>query len=229
MAKFCTKCGYNLPDEAKYCANCGTKLGFEDGINRAKRKNFPVWAIVLIIFGCLLLIPIIFFTISFIIGYNLIKDSGVIDEIKDEVNNYIDENIGSNVVGTISDTLTDNEIKITLNNTYKYDNINDIDKSAEGKEYLLFFFEVENISDENQFISYFDFDGYADGTATEIRYISNEVDGQSNLTANIAVGSKANGFVAFEIDKSWKKFEIHCNRNAFKNKDDLIFEVENVD
>lgn len=235
MAKFCANCGNELADEAAMCVKCGTMVsgGTNTNVNtntNGKKKGLPTWAIVLIIVGCVILIPVIIFVVFLIIGYNTIKDVGI-DEIEDKVNDYINENSGSTKTGTINDTLSDGEMKLTLTGAYMYDSIGEgylVKTPEEGKEYLLFFFEVENISSESQFISAYSFDGYADDVSIDTTDIYREVDGTEQLSATVAVGKKAKGYIAFEVDKTWKDFEVHYN-NSIWNDDTLVFKVVNPD
>lgn len=237
MAKFCANCGNELADEAAMCVKCGTMVSGGTNTNTntstvsnttGKKKGLPTWAIVLIIVGCVILIPIIIFVVFAIIGYNAIKDAG--SEVEDKINDYIQENTGSDVTGTIGDALSDGEMKLTLTGAYMYDRIGEgylVNTPKDGKEYLLFFFDVENISSEEQFISYFDFDGYVDDVSINTTTIFGSVDDKETLSATIATGKKASGFVAFEVDKTWEEFELHYDNNAWDNSGDLIFKVVN--
>ena len=236
MAKFCPNCGNEIVDEAAMCVKCGTMVG-ENNTNKnneekptasgEKKKGLPAWAIVLIVLGGLGLLVVIAIIVFAVIGINALKkvDS---NEIKDKLNDYIEENTDSTLYGTIADTLTDGSLSLTLTGAYKYDSIGEgyfVNTPAEGKEYLVLFFDIENISDEDEFISYYDFDGYVDDVACDTTIIFNDVDGIKNLSANLASGKKAQGFVAFEVDKDWKDFEISY-KQIFSDKS-LIFKVTN--
>ena len=98
MAKFCTNCGSELPENAAMCVNCGNMIGDNGNNKKDKRKGLPVWAIVLIVVGCIILIPIIILVIFAIVGYNYIQDNDI------NIEDYVDEIIS--VKGTIGDTLT---------------------------------------------------------------------------------------------------------------------------
>lgn len=236
MAKFCPNCGSEMVDESAMCVKCGTMVG-ENNTNKnneekptasgEKKKGLPAWAIVLIVLGGLGLLVVIAIIVFAVIGINALKkvDS---NEIKDKFNDYIEENTDSTLYGTIGDTLTDGSLSLTLTGAYKYDSIGEgyfVNTPAEGKEYLVLFFDIENISDEDEFISYYDFDGYVDDVACDTTIIFNDVDGIKNLSANLASGKKAQGFVAFEVDKDWKDFEISY-KQIFSDKS-LIFKVTN--
>lgn len=239
MAKFCSNCGNEMVDEAVMCVKCGTMVGNvkkenttsntnTNTNNGGKKKGLPTWAIVLIVVGCVVLVPLIILAVGYM-GYKSFENVDM-DEINDDFNDYIDENNGKySAFGTIGDTLTGEDIKLTLNGAYMYDSIGDgylIDTPDEGKEYLLFFFDVENISDDNRYISYYNFNGYADDVEISTTIIFNDVDGSKNLSSDLAPGKKAKGFVAFEVDKTWEEFEIHYKENLWE-KNTLIFKVTN--
>ena len=62
---------------------------------------------------------------------------------------------------------------------------------------------------------------------TSGKIIFNDVDGIKNLSANLASGKKAQGFVAFEVNKNWENFEIHYKE--FLGDRTLVFKVSNIE
>lgn len=233
MSKFCVNCGNELVDEAAVCVKCGIMVSnnLNNNIN-GKKKGLPIWAIILIIVSCIVLIPILILVVIFIVlsivNYNIFKEVG--NEIKDEVNSFIEENKLNTKTGTVGDTLSDDEVNITLNGIYKYDIIGQdsfTEVPENGKEFLLFFFEIENISLESKFVSYLEFEGFVDGVLINNKIISNNVDGQSLLSTNIKTNEKVKGFIAFEVPKSWKEFNVYYDENIFDKSGDLIFKVVN--
>ena len=150
------------------------------------------------------------------------------DEIDTQINDYIEENTDSTLYGTIGDTLTDGSLSLTLTGAYKYDSIGEgyfVNTPAEGKEYLVLFFDIENISTESEYVSHYDFEGYVDDVACDITGILGDIEGISDLATDLAPGKKVQGFVAFEVDKDWKDFEISY-KQIFSDKS-LIFKVTN--
>lgn len=241
MAKFCTNCGNQLEENAAMCLNCGYMVGGvsnpasnnSNNLNNSgnvKKKGLPTWAIVLIVVGCVLLVPLIIF-IAFIV-FTFRTTSNIIDDVKDHIDNIDESEV---ITGTIDDTLENDDIRITLNDALMYSYVGDeyyIDTPAEGKEYLIFFFEVENLDDENVYISSYDFDGYVDDYYVSSKSLINDIDGVKQLSSNLAPGMKVNGYVAFEIDTTWKNFEIHYEEFDFDYDDDddnFIFKVKNSD
>ncbi len=84
----------------------------------------------------------------------------------------------------------------------------------------------ENIDDESKYISTYNFSGYVDDEAVQTKKLFNDVDNTSALNVDLASGKKVRGYVAFEINEDWKKFEIHYKENSF-NEDSIIFTVVN--
>ena len=205
MAKFCINCGNELPENAAMCVKCGTMVNGSGNNKGNKKKGLPTWAIVLIVVSCVIILPILVLVVIGIIGINYAEKNGV--DIKDYVDNLVTAR------GTIGDTLTDNELKITLNNALTYSEIEGVLSGVpeDGKEYLVFFFTVENISDEDVYISAYDFDGYEE------------------IGGNLAVGKKANGYLAFEVNTNWKKFDVHYKNDYLDSSDSMVFEVVNDD
>ena len=225
MAKFCTNCGKQLDENAALCLNCGVLVGnTNNNQNKEKKKGLPTWAIILIIVGSILLLPIIVIVVFFIFAFNTVNkiiENPDIDIWTDE-----EEVIAE---GTIGDTLISDDFKITLTDALMYDSIGTeeetIDIPDEGKEYLVFFFDVENISEESQYISDFDFTGYVDGYELEVEYLYNDIDGIGDLDATLKPYKKAKGYVAFEVDETWESFEIRYS--DWFDDTELVFRVIN--
>lgn len=231
MAKFCTNCGNELADNAAMCVNCGKMVEGGNNINSSnnggkKKKGLPTWAIVLIVVGCVILIPLIIIVILGVIGYNAVKDSDV------DIDDYINESKTDTIVGTIGDTLTCDDFKLTLTDALMYSSIEGeyfTDTPAEGKEFLVFFFDVENIDDENEYISSYDFSGYVDDYSVNNKYLFNSINGVEDLSMDLASGMKVKGYVAFEVDTTWKNFEVHFDSYNFDDDKKLVFKVVNED
>ena len=231
MARFCPNCGNELPDNAAMCVKCGKMLNEASNTtnkNSSKKKGLPTWAIVLIVVGCVILIPLIIIIILGVVGYNIIKDVE-----PNHINNGSIFSEGRTLEGTINDTLQNDDIRITLNDTLMYSSIGSgyfVNTPADGNEYLVFFFDVQNKDDEGESISYLDFDGYVDNYETNPVILLNDVDGTKSLSATLAPGMKTTGYVAFEVSTDWKEFEIRYDENMFDDDDDtFIFKVVNPD
>lgn len=229
MARFCANCGKELDENAAVCLNCGIIVeSVQNNLNKnkiktEKKKGLPTWAIILIVLGFVLLIPLIFIILIGVFAYNIVNST------MNTFDDYIEETVIQE--GTIGDTLTTDEFNITLHEALIYSNIgtdeNNLDIPDEGKEYLVFFFEVENISNVNKYISKYDFTGYVDSYEVELAYVSNSIDSIKELDANLPANRKTKGYVAFEVDTTWKDFEIHYE--DWFGSHELVFTAVNED
>ena len=215
MAKFCSNCGKELNDNADICLNCGvlinkeeSKINSNKNNNNSKKKGLPTWAIVLIVLGCVILIPLIIIILVGIFVVNVVKDEGgkYLDDVKDYYNDYV-ENYEVIDEGTIGDTLEIDGVRFTLSEALKYDSIGD-NTPVEGKEYLVFFFDVENTSSEEKLVTYLNFSGLVDDERIMTTFIFGDIDGITNLNKNLQVGEITKGYVAFEVDKNWENFDL---------------------
>lgn len=222
MAKFCTNCGKELDENAVLCLNCGVLLDSNQNAisnkeKKEKKKSFPTWAIVLIVVFCTVVLPILA-----VIGVTatVFSELGTIFEEE-----FFEESTYQ--YGRVGDTLENNEYKVTLTDTIVYKSIEgeNIDLPKDGKEYLVFFFVIENKSEEIQYISSYDFDGYVDSYAISTADIYNNIEDYEELSANLAPGKRAKGFVAYEVDTNWQEFDIHLS--DWLGETELVFSIIN--
>lgn len=103
-------------------------------------------------------------------------------------------------------------LKFSFESAKTYDEIKQSDyysdKADDGKEYLVLFFEVQNISDEEQNLNMFYYKAYVDDYDVDMKTLLAEPEGYSLLSGDIAKGKKMKGYVAYEVDKGWKNFEL---------------------
>ena len=231
MAKFCVNCGNQLDENASMCLNCGYMIGGNNNSSNNsnnsgdnKKKGLPTWAIVLIVVGCVLLIPLIIFIAIFVFTFN--AATNIIDEVKDKVENITESR---EIIGTIDDTLENDDIRITLNDVLMYSSLGD-NTPAAGKEYLVFFFDVENLDDESLYLSSYSFDGYVDGYSVQSKFIYDSIDGYEEISSTLAPGKNTSGYVLFEVDTTWENLEIRYNEIDLDFEDTdytFIFKVVN--
>lgn len=130
----------------------------------------------------------------------------------------------------IGETGESKNIKLTLQAAKQYEKITGdsefiVDEPDSGKNYLILTFEAENISSENYSVNTFYFSAYADGYAIDQTIIYNQPDGLSSISTNLAAGKKAKGFVAYQVDPSWKEFEISYSDSTFSNNSTVNFRI----
>ena len=110
-------------------------------------------------------------------------------------------------VYTVGDTIQTRKYNFTLTNAI---NSNIIEgeynqEASEGKTYIVLFFEVENISDKDEFINMFNRQAYIDDYSADETYLIS-IDAES-FSGDIAAGKKLKGYVAYEADEDWKELE----------------------
>ena len=220
MNKYCTNCGNKLPENAGMCVKCGKMVEeVNTKKNTSNNKKFPVWAIILIVFGSLLSL-----IIGLIVLFGVIHSSDEFDDVIDDIPNIIEQR------GTVGDTLYNEDYKITLNKVLKYDTIGEGDyvlNAEDGKEYLLLFFEVENISSNTVSISSYNFNGYVDGYSVPYEYVPNKIEEIGMLSSTLSPGMKTRGYVAYMVDKDWNEFEVHLKGFIFDDMEDITFNITN--
>lgn len=102
-------------------------------------------------------------------------------------------------------------LKISFEMAKQYDEIQQSEyltaKPAEGKKYLVLFFEIENISSEEQNINMFYHKAYLDDYEIDQKALLVKPEGYDMLSGNLAAGKKLKGYVCYEVDPDWQKLE----------------------
>lgn len=111
---------------------------------------------------------------------------------------------------TIGETASSNSLRITLKKVYCNKEIPSTNQSLytaeKGKVYVVLIFEAENISESSQSINLFGSKAYADDYVVK-RLLLLDVFGESSFDGSIDAGKKQKGYVAYEADENWNKFE----------------------
>lgn len=96
-----------------------------------------------------------------------------------------------------------------------YESDNQFVQPRAGYHYIFCEFEVENSEDasSDEFVSYYDFDCYADGVSCDGCYLMNDL-----LSATISAGHKAKGTVAFEVPDNAKTIEVEYLANYWTSE-----------
>ena len=240
MAKFCGNCGKEVDPKAVICVSCGSAIKNTSNSSTNKttnssnnKKGLPWWAILLIVLGGLGLLGVLVF-VFLMIGVFSFIESASYDNYNDIFDDTIDEieerqKPNETLRGTVRDTLDTDNYSMTLLEYKTMDVIEDKyydKKAADGKEFLVLFFRVNNISDKSLYISSYDFDGYVDGKKTDYTYFYHDINGYSELSGSIARGKYIEGHIVYEVSKEWKDFEIQFTDDEdYLNKTDVIFKI----
>lgn len=131
-----------------------------------------------------------------------------VKEIPEEIK---EENEEVKNVATVRDYVENKEWKISLLDAKEYDSIDDefySDKpEIEGNKFVVLFFEVENVSSEDNHFNMFYFESYIDGYSAETEFFMNNPENFDMLGGDVASGKKMKGYVAYEVTPDWKEIE----------------------
>lgn len=108
----------------------------------------------------------------------------------------------------VGDIIETNNLRISYLKAEEYVSDNMFLVPAEGMKYVYIELEVENLSDSDQFISFYSFNCYADGVSCNGFYGMDDA-----LSAELSAGRKAKGTIAFEVpvDAQVVEFEFEDN------------------
>lgn len=201
--KVCKHCQSEIPKKAKVCPNCRKKQG---GIFK--------WIVIA-------LVVILFFGIVFGSEDDSASDSNP-QKVGDVSGSTKEDDTKENVdnkfsVGEIVET---SNLRITFVSAKEYQSDNEFMQPKAGNVYYAMEFEVENISDTDQYISSWDFACYADSYDMEQAYM----DGM-DLDATLSAGKKTKGSVFFEVPEDAKEIFLEYETN-FWTEDKIIFVVK---
>ena len=166
--------------------------------------------------------------------------SGLDDKSTSEVSTSSSEEPSSNDdvdknVATIGDYAENDTWKISFLDAKTYSEIKGeteyLTTSADdGKEYLVLFFEVENISDEDDYFNYYNITAYEDNYATNIEVLlGGAPEGYDMLVGDVAAGRMLKGYLAWQVDADWEKFEMTYSADLFNNSDRCDFIIYKSD
>ena len=114
--------------------------------------------------------------------------------------------------GRPGDTVTGDVLKFTFEKAKQYDEIKTnaflTNTPDEGYQYLVLFFEAENISDKKRVVSRFSFTAQADGEDCDLQLMAADPDGYDDLNGTLKAGEKMKGCLIFRVKKGWKEFSM---------------------
>ncbi len=106
---------------------------------------------------------------------------------------------------------TNDTWKMTYKSLKTLKKIDDYTKAEDGKEFVIVSFELENLTDEKQIFSGMLYlDSYFDDVKEKQTVVSYKGE-QSLLSVSVEPKKKVKGYLAYQVDTSWKKLEIVYN------------------
>lgn len=191
--KKCKYCQEEINKKAKVCPKC------------TKKQGMPGWLKALIVIGVLFAI---------IIAMMSSCVNSVDNAMKENENSYKDVN--GKTTFKKGETFENKYIKLTMTETnINFTDYDEWSKVKDGYKILMVKFEAENIGEEDQFISYLDFNCYADDVAMEENYLV--FNNYESLSATISQGKKTNGYIFYEIPTNAEKVTLEYDANWLDN------------
>lgn len=103
------------------------------------------------------------------------------------------------------------------------------DKPSEGNKFLVLFFDVKNISSDNDYFNYLLFEGYADDYSVSCSIIMGTPDGMSAIGGDLDAGKMSKGFIVYEVPSDWESFEISYKDGVWTTHKAATFVVNKED
>lgn len=182
----------------------GLILGIVDlCVNRNRKKTCSVLALV---FSGLWIIG----TVALIAGSSSLNMPQMASGRNGNSSN-IGEGGSSSSFCSVGDTISGSDWKITLESAKVYDEIPGkyySDSPGEGMKYLVLFFEVENVSDEDNFFNHFYVESYLDGYNANYSVTMSEPEGYGMLGGNVGAGKKLKGCLKYKVSSDWNELEV---------------------
>ena len=120
----------------------------------------------------------------------------------------------------VGDSYSDGGVEYTFLSSGEYQSDNQFLQPGEGNKYIFIQVHVVNNSSNDETVSAFSFDGYADGYSVDQFY-----SGDNTLSGTLSPGRSTSGYVYFEVPQTASEIEIEFTLNVF-TKEKLIFVYE---
>lgn len=112
---------------------------------------------------------------------------------------------------------SNNKWKMTYKGCEAKNELDLLTYAEDGTEFVIAYFEIENISGEAQNFSLFNTDFYFDGVKTPQTIYGAFMNNSFQLAdAFVEPGRKANGYFLFQVSSNWNKLEIIYNEDLLK-------------
>lgn len=150
----------------------------------------------------------------------------------DKVENTTNGSDEGSTVAHVGESVSSKNWKITLQSAKTYDVIKSDyieNKPAEGMEYLVLFFEVENLTQKENFFNYLYVQSYIDSYTANLKLILGDVEGYEILSGNVAAGKKMKGCLVWEVGPNWEELELSYKNDLFSMEKDATFVVVPAD
>lgn len=111
-------------------------------------------------------------------------------------------------------------MKMTYVSCENYTSDSEFIQPAEGCHYVTLTFDCKNTSKTDQSVSFYSFDGYADGKAIEQAYLRDD-----GIGGTISAGRNISGTVVFQVPDDAKVVEAEYLDNIWTSKR-IVFKIK---
>ena len=222
----CQKCSNPIPDGAQCCPSCGEQVNSQQ-VNTGvyaqpqiiqvvapapkKKPFYKKWWFIL---GIIILI------IAIIAAVSSGGDDSAVKKESGDPSSSVAEGEADNVY-KIGEVCNHNGLKIKYVSAEVWTGYNEYNAPEEGNIIVRYYFEIENTGETDRSISSWDFEAYADGKATEQRYLDDE------LSLTLSSSRSGSGYVYFEVPEDTKKVENEYEYDWLEDsKVIFVFEIE---
>lgn len=126
--------------------------------------------------------------------------------------------LDTNSITPLNTTKRNSNWNVTILSAYSADSLGSgdlIETPEAGNEFLVFVFEVKNISTESAYISYLDFNLYCDGYRTYSKYLICTAEEDISILADTVEPKETiKGYVTLEVSKEWSSVEFEYSEDS---------------
>ncbi len=223
--KLCKHCKTEIPYDAKVCPNCRKRV-------KGGKAKWVVIAIIVILFFAVISASGGDGDSGSVTKVGTVSDgaSSVSSDTGEAEAAAASESASSEGAAAevqtdyhVGDILMDGDMKIVYMSSGVYTEENEYSQPEEGYQYIYLQFAFENQSDtDDASISYYSFDGYADGYSVDMYY-----GGEEDLSATLSAGRSTSGYIYFTVPEDAQEIEVEYTTNYFtEDKITFLYEGE---
>lgn len=200
--KPCPSCGNMVSKKAKSCPSCGAKI----------KSKKTLW-IVLVVVAVLIII---------IAAASSGDDSPKVEPAAGDSVQSSQSTSATDEKVKPGSTLNANGVKITYKSAEVWTGYDEFTKPKDGNKVIRAYFEFENTSSTDCSVGSSYFQCYADGSAANEFFFSNDSD--LSMLLSLSSGRKTAGYIYYEIPNDAKEIELEYDASFWSDKK-IVFEV----
>lgn len=133
----------------------------------------------------------------------------------------------------VGETVTSDKWKISLISAKKYKSIEseymETKPDKKGNIFVVLFFEVENVSEKNNYFNSLYTKAYVDDYDVNLSLLLTDVEDYKQLSGNIDAGKKMKGYLAYSVPSDFEKLEFIYDDGVFTSNEVSAFKITKKD